>query len=66
MIEASVLTKLRNEKNVSLEKLAAKAGLSSNSLWKWEQKRVTPTLENFQRVLDVMGYELKIEKKPEN
>ena len=42
--------------------LAQKAGLHINTINNWIYYDIQPTLDNAERVLNAMGYELKIEK----
>lgn len=42
--------------------LAQKAGLHINTINNWIYEDIQPTLDNAERVLNAMGYELKIEK----
>ena len=42
--------------------LAQKAGLHINTINNWIFCDIQPTLDNAERVLNAMGYELKIEK----
>lgn len=54
---------LRNRK-LSMEQVSVRAGLARTIISHWFRDR-NPTLSNFEAVLNVLGYELRIVKKSE-
>ena len=50
-----ILTKIRKEKNVSHEKLAAKAGLSRGIISTTESGKSSPTLRTIIRICDALN-----------
>ena len=54
---------LRKESGLTQRKAAIKAGLSQNYVRAIENRTVSPTVRNLDKVLNVYGYELDVVKK---
>ena len=52
---------LRRDNGFSQKQLAKDTGVSVITVYTWEAHTREPTVANFNRVLNKMGYELKIE-----
>lgn len=50
------LAKLRKEKGLTIDDLAADAEVSLNKLWQWEHKKQFPSLPNLVKWADALGY----------
>ncbi len=57
----SVLKQRRKELGINQSDLAEIAGISINTLYKIERGQTNPTLEVLEKILDVLGLELKLE-----
>ena len=58
-----VLQKRRRELKITQPDLANLAGISVNTLYKLERGKANPTLEILEKLLEVLGLELKITPK---
>jgi transcriptional regulator with XRE-family HTH domain len=58
-----VLQKRRRELKITQPDLANLAGISVNTLYKVERGNANPTLEVLEKLLEVLGLELKITPK---
>ena len=54
---------LRKEAGLTQRKAAIKAGLSPNYVGAIETRKISPTVRNLDKVLNVYGYELEVVKK---
>jgi len=52
---------LRKEKGLSQKDVSDDTGVALITVYTWESKQRQPTLENFNKVLEKMGYELAIQ-----
>lgn len=52
---------LRKEKGLSQKDVSNETGVAVITVYTWESKQRQPTLENFNKVLEKMGYELAIQ-----
>ena len=52
---------LRRDQGFSQKQLAQDTGVSEITVYSWEAHTREPTVANFNKVLNKMGYELKIE-----
>ena len=60
------LIALAQERKLSLEQLAMRAGLGRNALYWWKRGEVrNPSLQNVEAVANALGYELDLMKKNE-
>ena len=59
------MTKIRKEKKLSLEKLSNLSGISTTTIYNWENGHYAPTLESISNVIEAMGCELTIITKDE-
>ncbi|MEN8224258.1 MAG: helix-turn-helix domain-containing protein [Bacteroidota bacterium] len=53
----------RNELGITQVHLAELAGVSPNTLYKLERGQINPSLDILNKILDVLGMELKLEIK---
>ena len=60
---SEIFTDLRKEAGLSQRKAAIKAGLSPNYVRTIETRKISPTIRNLDKVLNVYGYELEVVKK---
>lgn len=54
------LLKIISERNLSIRKIAEKAGLSLRTVQSWIYCGIEPTLTNAEKVFKVLGYKLEI------
>ena len=54
---------LRKKENITQKELAKLTGSNQQAISKIERKEFHPTIKLFSKILDVLGYELKIVKK---
>ena len=59
---SEIFTDLRKEAGLTQRKAAIKAGLSQNYVRAIENRTVSPTVRNLDKVLNVYGYELEVVK----
>ena len=59
----SELVKIRKEANLSQSELAEKIGNKQQVISRIENKENSPTLKTLCNILDVLGYEIKFERK---
>jgi transcriptional regulator with XRE-family HTH domain len=52
---------LRKQKGLSQKDVSDNTGVALITVYTWESKQRQPTLENFNKVLEKMGYELSIQ-----
>lgn len=52
---------LRKQKGLSQKDVSDETGVAVITVYTWESKQRQPTLENFNKVLEKMGYELTIQ-----
>ena len=52
---------LREKKHMSQRQVSSNTGESEITVWTWEAGKRQPTVENFEKVLNNMGYKLSIE-----
>lgn len=57
------LKRLRTERHVSLRALSAMSGVDYGNLCRYENGRIDMTVGTAMRILDALGYKLKIERK---
>ena len=57
--------KLRNESNVSQAELARRVGIARSTIARMERNLHSISLSTFTKLLEALGYELKILKKEE-
>lgn len=50
----------RKNKKVSVKKLSMLSGVKATTIRNWEYGIAIPTLDNFQKVLNALGFELRI------
>lgn len=55
--------KLINERKLSQQDVSKASGVSTNTLRKWRDGSRSPTLENIQSVLYILGYKLTITER---
>ena len=60
---SEMITGLRKESGLTQRKAAIKAGLSPNYVRTIENRKISPTIRNLDKVLNVYGYELEVVKK---
>ncbi len=60
---ATIVKRIRKEKNLTQNQLAQISGLSRPNISAYENGRRRPNLINLQRILDTTGYDLYPEKK---
>ena len=60
---SEIFTDLRKEAGLTQRKAAIKAGLSPNYVRTIEDRKISPTIRNLDKVLNVYGYELEVVKK---
>ena len=60
---SEMFTDLRKEAGLTQRKAAIKAGLSQNYVRTIENRKISPTVRNLDKVLNVYGYELEVVKK---
>jgi HTH-type transcriptional repressor of puuD len=60
---SEILTDLRQEAGLTQRRAAIKAGLSQNYVRTIESCKISPTVRNLDKVLNVYGYELEVVKK---
>jgi len=53
---------IRTEQNISQQKLGDMANIPMRTIQAWEYNRTTPTIDNFNKALKILGYELTITK----
>ena len=58
--------KLRNESNVSQAELARRVGIARSTIARMERNLHSISLSTFTKLLEALGYELKILKKEES
>ena len=51
---------LRKENDLTQKQVSEDTGVSVITVYTWEARQRQPTLENFEKVLNKMGYELSI------
>jgi transcriptional regulator with XRE-family HTH domain len=49
------MKRLREEKDWTLKAIAEKCGVSTNTVWRWEQGKQIPGIELLERLADVLG-----------
>ena len=54
---------LRKKSGLSQKQVTDDTGVSVITVYTWEAKQRQPTLSNFNKVLETMGYELTIQPK---
>ena len=54
---------LREKKHLSQKQVSSNTGVSEITVWTWEAGKRQPTIENFNKVLNKMGYELQIKPR---
>ena len=52
---------LLEKKHMSQRQVSSNTGVSEITVWTWEAGKRQPTVENFEKVLNNMGYKLSIE-----
>jgi len=57
---------LRDEKNISANRLSQKFGLSKSNIHAIENNRTNPSLHTFIQIIDFFGYEVQIVDKKTN
>ena len=50
----------RKRQHISLKELSNKSGVSWRTISNWEYNGIMPTIDNFQKVLNALGYDLII------
>lgn len=58
--------RLRNEQHMTQAMLAKESGSRQQVISRIEKRESNPTLKTFCRLLDILGYELRIVKKQQN
>ena len=53
----------RKRQHMSIRELSELSGVSISTINKWEYCGVVPPIDKFQKVIEALGYELKITKK---
>lgn len=53
----------RKKQRISIRELAELSGVNQRTISNWEYSGIMPTIENFQKVLNALGYDLRIVKK---
>jgi transcriptional regulator with XRE-family HTH domain len=56
----------RKRQRKSIKEISDISGVSISTINKWEYCGVMPTVDNFQKVLNALGYDLRIVKKGED
>lgn len=56
----SQLKRIRQGQKVSIKKLSEMSGVHKHTINDWEYQGAKPTIENFNKVLNSLGYELQI------
>lgn len=51
------------QRKISINELSKQSGVYPTTIQKWLYKGVEPSLTNAEKVLNALGYRLKIEKK---
>ena len=59
------IVKARKEQGLTQQELAEKVGVKQQVISRIEREKHIPTLDNFLKILDGVGLELKLEKKQE-
>lgn len=57
------LLELRKEKGITREHISEVTGLNITTLWRYENDRIVPTIDNLVNYLNVIGYDLELVKK---
>jgi len=57
----STLSGVRRLKGIGQKELAEKMGITTITLSKWEKGRTSPTLSQFTKWCEMLGYKLKLE-----
>ena len=55
---------IRKKSGLSQKQVNDDTGVSVITVYTWEARQRQPTLSNFNKVLETMGYELTIQPKP--
>ena len=58
-----MIRRLRIEKGLSVDELAKRSGTTSPSISRWERGLRTPSVNNYQLVIEALGAELAIVQK---
>ncbi len=59
----SFIREERKRQRMSIRELSELSGITFGALKHWEYGGVMPTVDNFQKVIGALGYELRIVKK---
>lgn len=59
----SFIREERKRQRMSMRELSELSGITVGTLKHWEYSGVMPTVDNFQKVIEALGYELHIVKK---
>jgi transcriptional regulator with XRE-family HTH domain len=54
------LRRIRQSRGLSLNQVARAAGFSQNDVSRWEHGEHVPSVLNFQAVINVLGYEVRL------
>ena len=56
----------RKRQHISIKTLSALSGINSRTINNWEYCNVMPPIDKLQKVLNALGYDLRIVKKGED
>jgi transcriptional regulator with XRE-family HTH domain len=59
------LRRIRQLRGLSLSRVARAAGFSQNDVSRWEHGQHIPSVLNFQAVINVLGYEVRLVRRDE-
>lgn len=60
------IVKARKEQGLTQQELAERVGVKQQVISRFEREKHIPTLDNFLKILDGVGLELKLEKKQDH
>lgn len=58
-----IMKKIRHDKGLTLKELAEKSGVHPNTINSWELGGASPTIHNYEAVLNALGLTLEITVK---
>lgn len=60
---AKIIKQIRDNKNISQERLGKKLGITGKAISQYELKKTHPPIDNLIKILEFGGYKIKIVKK---
>lgn len=63
MNTGKIILTLRERRSLSRKELAELSGFAYSQIWNWENNKVCPSMDNFYRIANAVGYEIIIKPK---